>query len=360
MAKYQHINILGGGISGLSAAINLAKAGYAVDVFERNHDIGARFFGDLQGLENWTQTEDILASLTRMNIDINFDYQPFYSVVVSDNSRIKGKYVFNSPLCYLVKRGTIKGSIDQGLKHQALEAGVKLNFQHPLSPEEADIVATGPNTRNVFAVNKGIVFQTRMKDGMYVLLDNRLAYKGYAYLLISAGYACMCTTLFQNFEKINDGFRKTKVAFENWLNPDIDNPRDVGGIGSFTLCNIFQDKRSLFVGESAGVQDLLWGFGIRTSLQSGFLAAQSIIRGQDYAAMAKQEFEGKLKASLVNRFLFEQFGYFGYYFLIRFTKTLKNPFSFLHRAHRFSRIHRMIYPIAIRFMKRRYPDLRLS
>jgi phytoene dehydrogenase-like protein len=42
------IKILGAGLSGLSAAINLAKAGYSVDIFDSNSDSGARFHGDLQ------------------------------------------------------------------------------------------------------------------------------------------------------------------------------------------------------------------------------------------------------------------------------------------------------------------------
>lgn len=43
------IKILGAGISGLIVAINLARAGYKVDVYERNKDVGMRFSGDLQG-----------------------------------------------------------------------------------------------------------------------------------------------------------------------------------------------------------------------------------------------------------------------------------------------------------------------
>lgn len=48
------IKIAGAGPAGLSAAINLAKAGYEIDIYERNHNSGSRFHGDLQGLENWS------------------------------------------------------------------------------------------------------------------------------------------------------------------------------------------------------------------------------------------------------------------------------------------------------------------
>jgi phytoene dehydrogenase-like protein len=50
----ENIKIMGAGISGLSAAINLATAGYNVDVFEKRSDCGLRFDRDINGLENWS------------------------------------------------------------------------------------------------------------------------------------------------------------------------------------------------------------------------------------------------------------------------------------------------------------------
>jgi len=61
--KSRYIKIAGAGPAGLTAAINLAKSGYKVGIFEKNNNAGARFHGDLQGLENWTKEEDALKSL---------------------------------------------------------------------------------------------------------------------------------------------------------------------------------------------------------------------------------------------------------------------------------------------------------
>ncbi len=57
------IKILGAGLSGLTAAINLAKSGYTVDIYEKNKDVGMRFNGDIQGLENWSDKKDIIKEL---------------------------------------------------------------------------------------------------------------------------------------------------------------------------------------------------------------------------------------------------------------------------------------------------------
>ena len=62
LAKPKHI--LGAGLSGLSAATILARAGCEVHVHEIRSDSGARFDGDFQGIENprgfhrWTPVPD--------------------------------------------------------------------------------------------------------------------------------------------------------------------------------------------------------------------------------------------------------------------------------------------------------------
>jgi protoporphyrinogen oxidase len=56
----QHVKILGAGPSGLSAAINLAKNDYKVDIFEKNKDVGGTVKKNLQGLENWSEKIDAL------------------------------------------------------------------------------------------------------------------------------------------------------------------------------------------------------------------------------------------------------------------------------------------------------------
>ena len=63
------IHILGAGLSGLAAATILAKAGRNVVVHEIRKDSGARFDGDFQGLENWTQNIDFFDEMRGWGLD---------------------------------------------------------------------------------------------------------------------------------------------------------------------------------------------------------------------------------------------------------------------------------------------------
>ena len=61
------VKISGAGPAGLSTAITLAREGYPVEVFEKNSEVGGRFHGEYQGLENWSDKKDILDNLKKMN-----------------------------------------------------------------------------------------------------------------------------------------------------------------------------------------------------------------------------------------------------------------------------------------------------
>ncbi len=54
------VHIVGAGPASLVAAINLARARHEVIVHEQKSDVGLRFQGDFQGLENWSTEEDVL------------------------------------------------------------------------------------------------------------------------------------------------------------------------------------------------------------------------------------------------------------------------------------------------------------
>ncbi len=356
----KRVKILGAGPSGLTAAINLTLAGFQVDVFEKRDDTGKRFHGDIQGLENWSAEEDVLEDFARMNVHVNFDCDPFLDLIITNGHKTRVSQ-YDQPLCYLVKRGTLNGSLDQGLKRQAIDAGVNIRFNETRPPEEVDIVATGPISREIFAVDKGIVFKTNYEDTNVFLLNDEAAYKGYSYLLITKGYGCLCTVLFDNFSDLDANFQVTQKMMQEMYDFDIQDPKSVAGIGCFSTQNTFQKDDTLYTGEAAGIQDFMWGFGIRTAVESGYLAAQSIINDTDYQTIAQNHFGPKLKATLVDRFLWEIIRFNDYQIVV--SKGLNNSrakSSFdLGFLYNFSRVHKLVYPAARWYMRRRFPKLRI-
>ncbi len=352
----KNIRIAGSGPAGMTAAINLARAGYAVTVYEKHRDSGQRFHGDIQGLENWSVAGDIVEQLEEMGLAINFHCQPFSELKVTNGER-DWHFSCKKPAFYLVKRGDIPGSLDQGLKHQAEAAGVTIRYTTQLAAKRADIVATGPRPHHIFAIARGIAFTTTMADQAHGLVNDDAAFKGYSYLLVSGGYGCMCTVLFDRFGEINRCQAATEALFRERLDLDIRDPRPVGGLGSFAASPVYCRERRLRVGEAAGLQDLLWGFGMRSAITSGYLAARSIIDHTDYEAAAHGFFDRRLQASLVNRYLWERFGRDNYARLMDRIAAAPDALEFLHSFHNLNLLQRLLHPLARRFVGRRYPGL---
>ena len=356
MPGNREIKIVGAGLSGLSAAINLARNGYEVTVYERQADCGKNFRGDLEGIENWSSKSDVLEDLTSKNIKVNFECQPFSSLLLS-NGHETLNFHLRRPLLYMVKRGDMEGSLDHGLKKQAIELGVKINFNS--RRQGADIIATGSIPNKIAAVMKGIIFHTNVDNIVLFLVDDEMAYKGYSYLFVVKGYGCMGAVLFDKFANANQCFQKARQTIGQLVNLDIREEKDFSGVGSFSLPNRLREGKSLYVGEAAGLQDLLWGAGIRYALTSGFLAAKSFVEGDDYQTLIEQRFAHMLKASVVNRFVWERMGWRHYSYLISKSKRMKDPFDTLYKMSNFSTVHRLLFPLARFILGRRYKGLRL-
>lgn len=354
----EKVQILGAGPAGLSAAINLAKAGYEINIFEKNAEIGSRFHGDFQGLENWADDEDVLKCFKNMNIDINFDYTPFSKLSIFNGIKM-WDFNCNRNAFYLIRRGTMEKSLDQGLKFQALDLGVQINFNETIPENEADIIATGPVKNEIYAAAKGITFKTSHENIAVGLVNNNAALNGYSYLLVADGQGCMSTVSFGDLNNINPCFEETKRIFNNKFDLDLKEVGNMGGIGCFSTKNVFRRGNSIYVGEAAGLQDFLWGFGMKSAVISGYLAARSIIDGEDYENAAKNYFNGKLKASLVNRYLWERFDFLDYSFIVNRIHGAEDPLKFLKYFYNTNFIHKMVYPVARRYLKRKYNNLRI-
>lgn len=308
------IKIAGAGISGLTAAINLAKDGFDVGISEKAALVGSRFSGDFQGLENWTGEKDILDLLKEINIKINFKNTPFNDVTFYPPSLDKVEFKTKKPLFYLVKRGK-ENSLDSALMQQALDLGVGIKFNSPADNENCNIIATGP--KRVDALALGINFETELENMAAVILNDRIAAKGYAYLLVVNNEATLATVLFKDIENAKGHLDRAISEFKKISDFEIDNEKKFGGYGNFLIPKSAQENRKLYVGEAAGFQDFLAGYGMKYAFLSGYFAARSVINNENYDKLWKESFLSEMKSTKYNRMILKKIGNKGYDILIR-------------------------------------------
>jgi flavin-dependent dehydrogenase len=354
MPVKERINIVGAGPAGLTAAIVLAKHGHAVRVYEMAPDVGHRLNGDFQGLENWSSGEDVTLVLRELGIEQNFLFVPYYGGTVYTPLTQFSEITSHRPIFYLVRRGPEPGALDAGLKEQSLALGVEILFNRRADVDALDgktIVATGPKGFN--AVATGITFETDMDDHAALVFHDTMAPKGYAYLLVNNGHGTMATVLYRDHRQANECFSKIAQFFRDHLGVTIRNERKFGSYGNFFIRNTQILRGRLYVGEAAGFQDCLWGFGVRYAVLSGYLAARSIMDGRDYDALWKGRLKGMLETSLINRYLFERWGHRGYGYLAKKFSS-GNPCEFLRKHYNHSFFKHLLLP----FAKKAYEERR--
>ncbi|MBZ0179252.1 MAG: NAD(P)/FAD-dependent oxidoreductase [Melioribacteraceae bacterium] len=359
MSKEKYITIVGAGPAGLTAAINLANAGFETTVYEQNQNAGLRFNGDFQGLENWSDEDDTLQILNQIGIKINFLCHPY-----SGNDGLfygpkleKVKVKTSRPLFYLIERGSNPNSLDQGLRKQAEELGVNILWGKKLESvdDSKAILGTGPKAAD--AIAKGMVFRTPLDDIFIGFIDDKIAPKAYAYLLVNDGKATFATCMFEDFQNEKIYYERALRALNTVIDIDINEPEEFGGfVNFFNEPKISKNNRILYVGENAGFQDALWGFGIKYAMLSGYYAAESIIHNQDYKKLCEINLLPKLKTSLANRWLFAHLYNPGYTFILNKLKTMGDVIPALKKHYNTSMSKKLVYQIAKRWYKTRLID----
>lgn len=341
-----NIEIVGAGPAGLVAALSLAKAGYKATVYEEKPEVGHRFAGDFQGLENWSTVEDVAHLLERLGInDKKFICHPYHELILIDPKLEKKTIRSERPIFYLVKRGSQPGCLDHGLMDQAIGAGVRIIFNKKVDKlEKGGIIGIGPRAAD--AIAKGMVFDTTLEDTAAAILDDGIAPKGYAYLLVHKGKATMATCMFKDFKRERECFERTVETFKKLFpSLDIRDAKEFGGYGNFFFGKPPFENNKYYVGEAAGLQDCLWGFGMRYAMTSGYLSAKAIIEDKDYEGLLHAELIPVQQASLVNRFLFEMIGNKGYAYLINHLSK-GNAIEKARKQCSPSLLKKLLYPIA--------------
>ncbi len=347
------IEIAGAGPAGLAAAITLAHAGRPVIVYEMQKEVGHRFGGDFQGLENWTTQEDVLKVFEGLGLSTDFSAPPSDHCTVFDSTGKSYPIKSDEPLFYLVERGPGPDTLDSALLRQAQALGVDVRFNSRLREMKGEgILAAGPRAADAIAV--GYHFETTMDDGYWAICDNELAPEGYAYLLISNGRGTVKTCMFSGFKQEKLYLQRTMEAFERLVGLEMRNPEPHGGSGNFRIPHSAYSGPHPLIGEQAGFQDTLWGFGMRLAISSGVLAAQSLLTGDNYDRLWQRDLKPQMEASVVNRALFSLAGSRGYDWFLAHLVAQPNLRKSLRRQYQSSWPKRLLIPWA----KRRYTSRR--
>ena len=344
MSEVSEVTIVGAGPAGLACAIVLARGGTRVVVREWKDRVGHRFHDDFQGLENWTRETDVLAELVGAGIAVDFEHHGFDRGTVFDPAGRRHQVRGRRPLFYLVRRGPGEGTLDSALLAQARAAGAEVRFGDRVRAfTGAGVLAAGPRAAGIIAA--GHVFETAMADGAWLALGHTIAPGGYAYLLVKNGRGTVASCMFTGFRDQAGHVRAAEDFFQTHAGLEMRNPRAFGGYGNLRLPRTAMQGGHPVIGEHAGFQDALAGFGMRYAIRSGVLAAQSLLSGGDYSALWQAELAPGLKAGIANRWIFNLAGEPGMRF-VSAQLAKRDAGDLLRRAYDLTPLKRLALPIA--------------
>lgn len=302
------IKIMGAGPAGLCAAINLAKAGREVKVFEMRNDVGMRFHPNLQGLKDVSDPEDYMKELN-INPKTRFRYfsRAFFGTRKRDIELGIGK-----SMPFVVRGG--KESLEYGLYREALDLGVGFEFNSRIMKDDVDIVAAGHGGA-CDAAALGMVFEDTdfPRDAFLIIFDDRYSPKGwYSYIVpISDDHIEFVNCVSQPHVPLLKKLTEKALQERKIVRGFLDGKRKVatfGGVGNISVPKTAFINNRYYVGEAAGFQDPFMGFGITYALKSAKMAADAIVNGYDYDAMWKRDIMPRMRKDFARRFPVSIFG----------------------------------------------------
>ena len=312
--------VAGAGPAGLAASITLARAGAGVVLYERGSDVGRQYDGNLQMLTNYPDRKDALDELRELAPDTGVRSRAQHCADLYTPSNTLRQARSEKPFGYMIMRGPGGDMLDGALRDAALRAGVEIKTNTRIDPADAHIVATGGG--HVSGIAREWFGEVDIEDCFAVHFDNRYTPGGYGYLLVSGGRAVLGAAVTRKFNRIGRAFDLTVSWFkERYALPEITKHTNSGRASLFLAKSGRDESGRLFAGEAGGFSDFFLGFGIRSALQSGRLAAESLLADADYDTKWKKFFDRRIEMGLLNRFAYEMLGNSSYRLLLRLATT---------------------------------------
>jgi flavin-dependent dehydrogenase len=216
---------------------------------------------------------------------------------------------------YLIKRGNQKGSLDLSLEKQAVRDNIQIFYNSDLSIKDANIIVTGIKKPTFIAT--GINFAFEHPDRSIVISDDNLSPNMYSYFVVNDNIGQIVSiSPLQRRDQI-ERLRLIIRRFEQILKIEIENSGErFSATVSFNFLRSAKVNNQYFVGEAAGFQDCLAGFGMMYAFKSGYFAATSIIENCDYDRLWQEDFIKPMEISFRNRQIFEKLSNRGYHTLV--------------------------------------------
>src|SRR5882724_6957482 len=132
--KQRSVRIVGAGVSGLTAAVVLARRGVDVEIFERQPGCGVSHPVRWDAVENWSTQADLNVFLAHWSLE-NSPFRPATTIEVRAFDGESHTLTQHRPLLYVTRRGDQPDSLDAVLKRQALDLGVRIRYGATLARE---------------------------------------------------------------------------------------------------------------------------------------------------------------------------------------------------------------------------------
>ncbi|MBD3210893.1 NAD(P)-binding protein [Candidatus Micrarchaeota archaeon] len=297
------IKILGAGLSGLSAAINLKRGGKDVLVMERLPSVGMHIHPNYQALRTSITGQSLDGWFSSMGLRPKGYRAQFLSKMVLEtpNTGIR-ELSFVEPVPFVLRGG--KGSLEWALYNEAREMGVEFEFN--TRQKTADIVATGHMRCDAAAYGEIYEVPEFPEDRFFYMHNDRHSPRGwYCYIVpMGGGLVEVVNCVSQpNVPRLREYYSRLvrENSFIRGYIGDKEPASAFGGFGSVDFPATAKKGGQMLVGEAAGFQDVCRGFGISYALESGRLAARSILDKKDYNSLWRKSLGNSLKKDFARR-----------------------------------------------------------